>query len=271
MNPIGKLDRKKMVLLVAVIFGVSGAIGANYYLNRTINEIKRQESVTASVVVAKSELPAGSMITSDTVSVREIPLEWAQSGAVKPENFESIENATLKEPMGKGEMVMWSMVEKVGDQAVSAVVVKGRRAVTVPVDEISSLSGMLQPGDLIDLVVTVNNGDQAISFPLLQQVRVIATGSRMRAITEEDGGAQYSTITVDVTPEEARKIIAARDGGQLTAMLRNPGDRQPIGAYRLGMNDLLGSSPAPAKLGGAKVANPAATVQGVRIIYGDQL
>ena len=111
MNPIGKLDRKKMVLLVAVIFGVSGAIGANYYLNRTINEIKRQESVTASVVVAKSELPAGSMITSDTVSVREIPLEWAQSGAVKPENFESIENATLKEPMGKGEMVMWSDIK----------------------------------------------------------------------------------------------------------------------------------------------------------------
>lgn len=265
------LSRKHRVLVMAVAVGLGGAMAAHYALTRSLQEQTATRHATLRVVVARDELPAGALITADTVSVREVPAEWAQSTALKPDEFGGVENARLKNPVGKGEMIMWSMIEKPADRQMSSVVDRGRRAVTVPVDEISSLSGMLQPGDLIDLIVSADREERVVSFPLLQQVRVLATGSQMRAVPGgEDGGAQqrlFTTITLDTTPEEARRVIAARDAGRLTAILRNPEDKQPIGDYRLSMTDLLGNGAKPA-VAARKGSAPSA---GLRIIYGDKL
>jgi pilus assembly protein CpaB len=260
------MDRKRWVLLAATVFGGLGAWGANYYLTQTIETMRQQEAETVPVIVAKSELPEGAVISPETVSIREVPAEWAQSGALKPQEFAGVERGTLRTPLGEGEMLMWPMIDKPGEQSVASLVADGRRAVTVPVDEISSLSGMLQPNDRIDLIVTLDTDDQSVSFPLLQQVRVIATGTRLQRSGDEDTeAAGYSTITLDASPQEARRIIAARDAGRLTAMLRNPGDRRPLAEYRLSAGDLLGR-PDPVKPASTPVSGA-----GMRIVYGDKL
>ncbi len=267
-----KLGRKQWVLVASIIFGGLGAVGSSYYLDQRVNEIKRLQSATVRVVVARDELSAGSVISVETVSARDVPEEWAQSGAVRPDDFASIDQAVLKHPVGKGEMIMWAMVEKAGEQSMAMSVQKGRRAITVPVDEISSLSGMLQPGDFIDLVVTVESENGSLNFPLLQQVRVLATGTQMRPVKAGEGGGEgvrsYDAITLDTSPEEARRVIAARDSGRLTAMLRNPSDRQVIGNYRLSLEDLAGRRESVSA--SASLPRTALTEQGVRIVYGDQ-
>jgi pilus assembly protein CpaB len=267
-------NKRYGVLLAAIIFGVTGASGAYYFLNQRIDEIREQAGATVSLVVAKEDLATGAILTTETLSARDVPAEWMQSGAVRAEEFSGIEQSRLKVALAKGEMVMWSMVERPEERVISAVVAKGRRAVTVPVDEISSLSGMLQPGDLIDLIVTTDNTDHPVNFPVLQQVRVIATGTRMQVAhgSSEAGAnteADFTTITLDATPEEARRIIAARDGGRLTAMLRNPDDHQAIREYRLSLEDLSEPEAAHSRPRHARAVTVAAT-PAVRIIYGDQ-
>lgn len=267
-------NKRYGVLLAAVIFGVTGAFGAYHFLNQRIDEIRQQAGATVSLVVAKEDLATGAILTTETLSARDVPVEWMQSGAVRAEEFSGIDQSRLKVALAKGEMVMWSMVERPEERVISAVVAKGRRAVTVPVDEISSLSGMLQPGDLIDLIVTTDNTDHPVNFPVLQQVRVIATGTRMQVAhgsseTGANAEADFTTITLDATPEEARRIIAARDGGRLTAMLRNPDDHQAIRDYRLSLADLSEPAAVQSRPGHSRVVAVSAT-PGVRIIYGDQ-
>ena len=265
---------KHQVLLAAVGLGLAGAAAAHYTLSRSLREIKAEQTATVAVVVARSELATGSAITVQTVSAREVPAAWAQSTAIRPDEFSSIENAHLKNPVGKGEMIMWSMIEKPGDQQISGVVSSGRRAITVPVDEISSLSGMLQPGDIIDLIASADKDDRTVNFPLLQHVRVLATGSRIRSTSpgggDDNADRQFTNITLDTSPEEARRVIAARDSGRLTAILRNPGDNQAIGDYRLSMNDLMGGAARPAAMKTAVAVNRSVSA-GTRIIYGDKL
>ena len=62
----------------------------------------------------------------------------------------------------------------------------GKRAITFPVDEINSISGMLQPGDKIDLIATIRQLNNDVTYPLLQDVQILATGTQLSP-RDDDG------------------------------------------------------------------------------------
>src|SRR3546814_5446906 len=74
---------------------------------------------------------------------------------------------------------------------------------------------LLQPGDLIDLYVSFVHRGQHLTAPLLQGVRVLAMGGGVDAAP---------SITLEASAQDAIKLVAARHGGTLTAMLRHRGD-----------------------------------------------
>jgi pilus assembly protein CpaB len=85
---------------------------------------------------------------------------------------------------------------------------------------------MLEPGDLVDLIVTVTPGrekDDLSAFA--KSPRVMATGQR--SVDDPAGGPQksYSTVTIDTTPLQAQSLIVARDVGKLTALAAQPAGR----------------------------------------------
>src|SRR3546814_18359219 len=101
---------------------------------------------------------------------------------------------------------------------------QGRRAITMPVDVINSVSGLLEPGDLIDLYVSFEYRRKRITAPLLQGVMVLATGGSTRPVGNRPSGgaATYSTITIDPTPEDSLKLVADTQSGHLHALLLHP-------------------------------------------------
>lgn len=132
---------------------------------------------------------------------------------------------------------------------------------TVPVDEINSISGMLEPGDIIDLMVTMERNGKRITFALLQSVQVMATGQRSVDDAAAGEKRSYSTVTLDTTPQQAQNIIVAREAGKLTALLRNPQDKALMGKGSYDIAALLGQGNAP-------VGNVARERRGVPVIYG---
>jgi pilus assembly protein CpaB len=96
---------------------------------------------------------------------------------------------------------------------------------TLQVDEINSISGMLDPGDVIDLIVSVDRKGRKRTLPLLQGVKVMATGQRLAEDPASGERRQFSTVTIDIAPQQAAVLILARETGRITALLRNPGDR----------------------------------------------
>lgn len=198
------------------------------------------------VVVAADDLPAGSRISVDRVAVRDIPAEWISSEALAPEDFDYVQGAMLSRAVKRGEPVLHGHIEQPRQQPFSAQLAAGRRAITIPVDEISSLSGMLEPGDFIDLYVSFEHRRRRVTVPLLQNVRVLATGRQHEAGAAGTDGYRrgYATVTLDASPEEAVKLVAARQQGSISAMLRHGTDGQtpahPAGgdlASLLGMSD----------------------------------
>ena len=237
-----RINKTWVILGIAVLIGGLAALGAKTFLSSEIDAINaRGKGATAAVLVAKQALKRGDRITTDTVAVRQIPVAYAQSSALTPEAFDRVDGQTLGYPVGAGEMILWSLMEGKRVPTFSARVEVGHRAMTVAVDEINSISGMLEPGDRIDLLVTVDRLGKKIIRPLLQNVQVMATGQRAVDSPREGERHQYSTVTIDITPAQAHQVILARESAKVTALLRNPEDRNRLQGGNANMVALLGA------------------------------
>ena len=117
---------------------------------------------------------------------------------------------------------------------------------TIRVDEINSISGFLQPKDRVDLYLSHGTGGKQEIFPLIERLDVIATG--VQTVVDKNGNAStrnFSTITIQVTPDTAQRISLAQEVGKITAVLRNPGDEAPLVGEPMTVSKLLGIAPAP--------------------------
>jgi len=255
-----KINKTWAVLCAALVIGVVAALAARSFLSTQIEAIEaRTKHATVDVVVAKTEIEKGSVVSSQNLAVRKIPAEYAQSGAVNPSDFGRIDGKVIVYKVNAGEMVMWSQMESKRVPTFSARLVAGQRAITVMVDEINSISGMLEPGDLIDLMFTIDQNGKKVVFPLLQSVQVMATGQRSVDDAKSGERAQFATVTLNTTPDQAKNIIIARETGKLTALLRNPEDKQSLGNKSYDLTSLFG----------AKQGTPHASFgRGIPVLYG---
>lgn len=239
-----KINKNWIVLITALAVGGLAAFGAKNYLSRQVEELEARDKNKAMVpvVVAKADLAKGARLSSENLATRSIPKEWTHSGAVTPDQFDRANGAVLAYPASAGEPLIWAQLEGQRTPTFSARLTAGRRAVTVPVDEISSLSGMVEPGDLIDIVVSVKKDKQNFTFTLLQSILVLATGTKasQQEKTVEGHARSFTTITLDTSPEDAKRVIAAREVGRVTALLRAPNDNGRVSARRTDAQALLG-------------------------------
>jgi pilus assembly protein CpaB len=225
-----KVNKTWVVLGVAVVIGLAAALGARQYLAKRLSEGRGEapRGASVNVVVAVEDLPKGAVLTLKNVASRSVPNEFAHSAAVRPNQFERVTGRKLNTPLRAGESLLWNLIDDPNAVALAARVSDGRRALSVPVDEINSLSGMLQPGDRVDLYVSLTRDTRKIVLPVLQNLGVLAAGNRV--VVEQPSGDKrtFTTITLEASPEEARVVVLARDVGRLTAMLRNPNDTRSI-------------------------------------------
>ncbi|MBB5606649.1 MULTISPECIES: Flp pilus assembly protein CpaB [unclassified Janthinobacterium] len=254
-----KVNKTWAVLGAALAIGLLAALATRSFLSTQVAAIEaRNQHQMVSVVVAKTELAQNTVLSNQNVAVRKIPLEYAHSGAVLPADFERIDGNSLAFQVKPGEMIMWSQMAGKRAPTFSARLAQGQRAITVVVDEINSISGMLEPGDLIDLMFTIDQNGRKMVVPLLQSMQVMATGQRSVDDPKSGERMQFATVTLDATPEQARNIILARETGKLTALLRNPADNyKPGDNYDLG--SLFGTQPE---------GNPISASRTIPVLYG---
>lgn len=245
--------RPQVLGAAALTCGGLAAFGARGYIDETIATEKarlvpRQETVQ--VVVARADLRGGDVVSADTMAVRDIPKDFVPSSAIRPERFEALVGSRLSASMRGGEPLLAGLVDGGEVSTFSSKVRAGIRALTIAVDEINSLSGMLQPGDRIDLLWSIKPSQAApgaagpraeLTAPLMQDLLVLATGRQVRP-AGPDGAAprSFTAITVEVSPDQAQKLVVAQRNGKLTATLRNPNDRAPAERKSMDIDALLG-------------------------------
>lgn len=236
-------DKTWLTLGAALLIGLVTAFVARDYLRRQIAALEAGAArKSTALLVAKNDLAAGDVLSVDSVAVRQIPRDYAHSNAITPDDFERIEGQSVERALKSGDTLLWSLMQTRKAPTFSSRIEVGRRAITVQVDEINSISGLLEPGDAIDLMLTLEHNGKKTTFALLQNVAVMATGQRVADDPKSGERRQYSTVTLDTTREQAQSLIIAREAGKITALLRNPKDSQVLAGDSAAMAALLGQA-----------------------------
>jgi pilus assembly protein CpaB len=268
-------QRRRGLLLfgVALGFGALAMLGTRGYISERVEAEKERlvpRRAMVPVVVARHDLERGALVAPENMAVRDVPADYLPGSAILPDRFERHVGARLDAPMRSGEPLLAGAIVGADAGGFSGRIRQGIRAMSVLVDEVNSVSGMLQPGDRIDLLFSVRPPTspgqppaQEVTAALMQDLPVLATGRQVRAGGDDAAGTRHFTaITVEVSPEQAQRLIVAQRTGKLTAMLRHPDDRQPLGQRALDLNALLGIAPAVVP------PPPAAVRPGPEIIVG---
>ncbi len=247
---IDALRRKRQWVLWAAAagFGIVGVAGTQGFIAEQLEAERTRlqgEHAPVRVLVAGADLQPGTRIDAGSLAVRELPARYVSASAIGEADYDQVEGQVLRVAMRAGEPVLATAIDA-PEPGFSDRVRPGIRAMTILVDEVNSVSGMLRPGDRIDLVfsaqapgATANAGE--ITTPLMQDLRVLATGKEASdtSFRRTTNGA-FTAITVEVSPDQAQKLVLAQRSGRLTALLRNPDDRNPLPARPLDVFSLLG-------------------------------
>lgn len=241
-----KINTNWLLLGLAIVLGGGAAYLGNRALERRMHELDeqaRQGHETIPVVVAKRDLARGDAIGPEHFAVRAVPKEFLHGDAVRPAQFSEMERQRLAVSLKRGDVLLPVHSEGNGSQVFSATLNKGRRALTFEVDAVNSISGMLRPGDRVDLIYSARAQESSsteVTRPLLSNVEVLATDQVLSRRDEETGRERsFTTITLELTPLDAQRVIVAKQSGRLTALLRHPEDKDDNRTAALSADALL--------------------------------
>lgn len=227
--------------IIAVLLLAAGALGLIAYGMNS----PRQASVaisgpaTVGYFVAARPLPKGTLARSEDFAVRTAAPDRVPGGAIldTPDSKVGLPGSLVRNFVEAGTPITLQDVLRPQDRGfLASVLAPETRAISIKVDEESGVSGLIRPGDRVDVVLTqvFDKGDparRALSETALRNVRVIAIDQEIaqggREVTQGAKGATTlvagklaKTISLELTSEQVKQISVAKQLGTLSLAVR---------------------------------------------------
>lgn len=211
--------KSKYVFIIAILAAVVTTVLFRQYIVNLDNKYKQANKIQT-YVVAKTDINAGQKVTSEMLELKEL-----SAGSVPPQAIRKtsdVEGKYAKVDIKAGEnLFAYRFSDAVSEnQNITMKIKDGYRAVSIGVNDISSVTKMIQPEDYVDVVYTANSQTSVI----LENVRVLAVGKSLTqvaaAASKDNESADYGTVTLELAPADIVKIINADETGSVKFVLR---------------------------------------------------
>ncbi len=235
--------RPKSILLLVLALGCGLVASIGVTQLKSDQQVVTVQGETVDIYVAMQDILMGNVIKPEMVKLTPWPKDKLPKDAVM--KLEDLKDRRPRSIINEGDVIRESKLLSPGQiDDVLGKIPKGYEAMTVKVDDVSSMSGLLKPGDWVNVVVHVNANPTAgipsamtIRPKDLQRVQVFAMGT----ITERDRNGQDTvtvgkTVSLLLTPPQAQLMTFASEIGQIRLLGRNAeenssgdkGDRETI-------------------------------------------
>ncbi len=222
------MRNKRLIIALtgAVICGLVGVM----LITRYLSNVQAFTKDLGNVVVAKAEIPLGEKITAEQLTLTSIPNGSAPEGVFR--KMDDVVGRVAITPIGVRETITNMKLAPEGTGAgLSAVIPEGYRAMTVKVDDVVGVSGFIMPGSFVDVVAIITPFAQSgangpISKIVLQNIKVLASGAKIDSPENQRQPSEVKAVTLQVTPEQAEKLVLASNGGRLQLVMRNYSDQE---------------------------------------------
>jgi pilus assembly protein CpaB len=214
------------VFLMAILAGGGLAYGTYDYLQNV--PVKTVSVPTKKVVVANANLSLGRQLKREDLATLDWPAAAAPEGAF--EDPAAIVDRGLIVSVVKNEPILPAkLASKEAGAGLPPIIPPGKRALSVRVNEVIGVAGYVLPGTRVDVVATANPSSRSEDITtkvVLQNVEVLAAGTRLEQDTPDGKPMQVTVVTLLVTPEESERLTLASTEGKIQLALRNPLDTE---------------------------------------------
>jgi len=207
-------------LVLAIALGAAAAAGVYMYVGsvqQTAQQSARaaaQQVTTAAatrarVVVAKTTLPAQTVLTQDNVELRDVSNDAIQPNAATALN--DVQGKALTVPVAASQQILTPFLANADQPEVKKLadlVPAGKRAMSVTFTELNTAGGLVAPGDYVDVIGVFNKTtlgkDQ--SMLLLQDILVLAVAQNTSVdqLPRQGASASGSSQTQSALPLPTR-------------------------------------------------------------------
>lgn len=261
------MNQESKNLWMAVLFAVIAAGLLYSHIQEKNKEVAEKYGSKTSIVVAKKVIGEMDPINETHIELKEVPVEFVSPGAISDPN-EVIGMVALS-PFKKGEVLISNKITRPSPlTGLSLQVSPGKRALTIPIDEMRGVAKLLKPGDVVDLIAAVSVGKgqnrRKEVRTIMQNVPILATGVRISnelpvlyeknqkgdkvIIKNLTRDTNYNSVTIEASPLEAQNLvfILNQNPKDLTMTLRHPTDTGPVYSISTTAESILGRKRAPA-------------------------
>lgn len=254
------MKRQSLIAIgVALVFGLVAVFLANTYLLSGRNA--QSPDGTTKIAVANVPLDFGTELKPEMIRLINYPTDALPAGSFRSaaELTGAKNRRVVIAPIAVNEAILATKISGKGAGAsIAALLPDGKRAVSVRINDVSGVAGFIQPSDAVDVLITrqIANGDrsQQVTDVLLQNTRVIAMGQRAKNETGKPAVAK--TATLEVTPVDAQKLALGQQVGDLSLVLRKPGERDDVSLVEtVSLDDLRYGTYAGTYGGAMRAAN----------------
>jgi pilus assembly protein CpaB len=217
--------RQKGYFILALLFALLAA-GAVFLYLQQLEEQARQNLQFATVPVVGGQIPAHTRITPEMLIYTDIPLSQVRNDALQRKD--DIYGAVAKVPFYPGEPLIRDKLIFPGETrgGLAFLIDPGKRAMAVAVDEVIAVGNMLLPGNRVDVVAVLERetaaGQLSFATIFVQDLRVLAVGQALAGEGQKVEPAL--TVTLEVSPDEAQRLVLAAERGSIRLLLRGGGD-----------------------------------------------
>jgi Flp pilus assembly protein CpaB len=255
------MQGNKLMVVIAVVAGLMATVLAFTYINSATSAIEEPEKQVA-VLFVVNDLRANHIIDPAVDLRPEMVGIVTSAGlarsAVKAEERESLMGVMISSPLPAGVPLLYSHLTEIQDLDLKP----GMRAMSINVRSDNLMGGILVPGDHVDIIVSYPVAPEPADLPefdmenpeaalgalmgqvtalsgapgeweaeeVLSNVPVLAIAGQLTFSRQAHmfgaggpgGGAGSSTVTLELTPDQAKNLIRTTAGGSnpITLLLR---------------------------------------------------
>jgi pilus assembly protein CpaB len=236
--------KKNLPLIIAAISALLAVVLINLYIRQQADAERKRlqelQKMMVTVVIAARDIPAKTRLSEEMLAEATARRDKIPDGIATSIGRVVDKYTTVAIAKGKPIFLANLAVPQKSEvwQSLATRIPPGKRAVTISVDEIASVAGMVMPGDYVDLVgmVSIPAADSSskgmtTTLPLFQNTLVLAVGQNLNpapgVTTKQEGGLQTNnTVTLALSPQEASIIAFISEQGKIRMVLRSPADKK---------------------------------------------
>ena len=214
----------KKPLIIAGIMGLIAVALVFGYLKKYESDHQAVEIEYGKVVVAQTQIPVRTKVKEPMLDEVIVPLDAIHPDAVT--EMDEILGKVTNQVIFESEQILSAKFEDAENlRELAFIIEEGMRGVSIGVSDVKSLGGNVMPGDHVDVVGVFKESITGIdsAFTILTDVSIKAVGKSLGPEDEQESGkGSARTVTLEVTPQQAEKLILADENGNLRLTLRHP-------------------------------------------------